>query len=70
LYPKVYQNVKDTLKYLERLGINAIELMPISEFEGNDSWGYNPSFYFATDKAYGKHKRFKSIYCMIVIAVE
>ncbi|MBK9735031.1 MAG: hypothetical protein IPO92_08710 [Saprospiraceae bacterium] len=27
--------------------------MPLSEFEGNDSWGYNPSFYFAPDKYYG-----------------
>jgi 1,4-alpha-glucan branching enzyme len=35
------------------LGINAIELMPINEFEGNESWGYNPSFYFAPDKYYG-----------------
>ncbi len=47
------KTVTDTLDYLQRLGVNAIELMPINEFEGNDSWGYNPSFYFATDKAYG-----------------
>jgi hypothetical protein len=38
---------------LEQLGINAIELMPVNEFEGNLSWGYNPSFYFAFDKTYG-----------------
>jgi len=49
----------DTLDYLERLGVNAIELMPINEFEGNDSWGYNPSFYFATDKAYGRQQDYK-----------
>ena len=48
-----FQTVKDTLTYLKRLGVNAIELMPFNEFEGNDSWGYNPSFYFAPDKAYG-----------------
>ncbi|MDX1830379.1 MAG: alpha-amylase family glycosyl hydrolase, partial [Lutibacter sp.] len=41
------------LDYLKSLGINAIELMPVSEFEGNDSWGYNPSFHGALDKAYG-----------------
>ncbi|PKP52331.1 MAG: alpha-amylase [Bacteroidetes bacterium HGW-Bacteroidetes-1] len=55
------KTVTDTLDYLQRLGVNAIELMPINEFEGNDSWGYNPSFYFATDKAYGTiddYKRF------------
>ncbi len=48
-----YQTLIDTLDYLKKLGINAIELMPINEFEGNESWGYNPSFYFAPDKYYG-----------------
>jgi len=48
-----YQTLRDTLNYLQRLGVNAIELMPFNEFEGNDSWGYNPSFYFAPDKYYG-----------------
>ncbi|MFO8000382.1 MAG: alpha-amylase family glycosyl hydrolase [Marinilabilia sp.] len=53
------KTVTDTLDYLERLGVNAIELMPFNEFEGNDSWGYNPSFYFATDKAYGTLNDYK-----------
>ena len=48
-----YQSLIDTLDYLDRLGINAIELMPIQEFEGNISWGYNPSFHLAVDKYYG-----------------
>jgi len=48
-----YKTLSDTLGYFERLGVNAIELMPINEFEGNESWGYNPSFYFAPDKYYG-----------------
>ncbi len=48
-----YQSIMDTLNYLENLNINAIELMPINEFEGNESWGYNPSFLFAPDKYYG-----------------
>jgi len=48
-----YQDLIDTLLYLKQLGIDAIELMPVSEFEGNDSWGYNPSYYFAPDKYYG-----------------
>ena len=38
---------------MKKLGITAVELMPVSEFEGNLSWGYNPSFYFAPDKYYG-----------------
>lgn len=48
-----YSTLTDTLNYLTRLGVNAIELMPVNEFEGNSSWGYNPSFYFAADKYYG-----------------
>ena len=47
------------LDYLDTLGVNAIELMPIQEFDGNDSWGYNPCFYFATDKAYGTDEAYK-----------
>ncbi len=53
------KTVTDTLDYLQRLGVNAIELMPFNEFEGNDSWGYNPSFFFATDKAYGTVNDYK-----------
>ncbi len=48
-----WNTLRDTLKYLQNLGINAIEIMPFNEFEGNNSWGYNPDFYFAPDKYYG-----------------
>ncbi|MHB1688145.1 MAG: alpha-amylase family glycosyl hydrolase [Ignavibacteriaceae bacterium] len=48
-----YKTLADTLSYFKRLGINAIELMPIMNFEGNDSWGYNPNFFDAPDKYYG-----------------
>ncbi|HFE64786.1 MAG TPA: hypothetical protein ENK14_10295, partial [Caldithrix sp.] len=54
-----FTTLKDTLDYFEKLGVNAIELMPISEFEGNSSWGYNPSFYFAPDKYYGPKNTLK-----------
>ncbi len=54
-----YQTLIDTIGYLKNLGINAIELMPISEFEGNESWGYNPDFYFAPDKYYGTKNKLK-----------
>lgn len=47
------------LDYLKNLGINAIELLPINEFNGNNSWGYNPNFYFAIDKAYGTPQDYK-----------
>lgn len=55
-----FQTIKDTLDYLQKLGVNVIELMPVNEFEGNESWGYNPSFYFALDKYYGTKESFKS----------
>ncbi|MFI3333037.1 MAG: alpha-amylase family glycosyl hydrolase [Rikenellaceae bacterium] len=48
------------LDYIESLGVNAIELMPVQEFDGNDSWGYNPAFYFALDKAYGTTSDYKA----------
>jgi glycosidase len=54
-----YAALIDSLDYLENLGINAIELMPVNEFEGNLSWGYNPSFYFAPDKYYGPKNELK-----------
>ena len=49
----------EKLDYLDDLGINAIELMPIQEFDGNDSWGYNTCYYFAPDKAYGTKRDVK-----------
>jgi hypothetical protein len=55
-----YKTLSDTISYLKRLGVNAIELMPVTEFSGNDSWGYNPIFYFAPDKAYGTKNDFKA----------
>lgn len=55
-----YENLKDTLSYFKRLGVNAIQLMPVNEFENNDSWGYNPSFHMALDKYYGNVESFKA----------
>ena len=43
----------DKFDYFLELGVNAIELMPVMEFNGNNSWGYNTNFYMALDKAYG-----------------
>jgi 1,4-alpha-glucan branching enzyme len=54
------KGVQAKLPYLKELGVNAVELMPFNEFEGNDGWGYNPSFYFATDKAYGAGDDYKA----------
>lgn len=55
-----WKTLKDTLSYLKRLGINAIEVMPFNEFEGNLSWGYNGYQYFAPDKYYGPKNTLKA----------
>ncbi len=54
-----YHTLIDTIAYLKRLGVNAIELLPVMEFEGNDSWGYNRNFDFAPDKYYGSQDSLK-----------
>ena len=54
-----FDAVKNRLDYLQELGINAIEFMPVNEFDGNLSWGYNPSFHMALDKYYGSKNSFK-----------
>jgi hypothetical protein len=56
-----YRAVLEKLDYLEDLNINVLELMPVNEFEGNSSWGYNPSFYFAPDKYYGPRHELKKL---------
>jgi len=58
-YDKTFNDAIQKLDYLQNLGINAIEVMPVQEFEGNISWGYNPNFYFAVDKYYGPKNNFK-----------
>ena len=56
-----FDAVKTRLDYLQNLGVNAIEFMPIMEFDGNESWGYNPSFHMALDKYYGTKNAFKQL---------
>lgn len=56
-----YKTLADTLNYLKNLGVNVIELMPVMEFEGNESWGYNSSFHLAPDKYYGPKNELKKL---------
>jgi 1,4-alpha-glucan branching enzyme len=49
----------DRLSYLKELGVNAVELMPLAEFAGGYSWGYNPSNMFAVESDYGAPRTFK-----------
>lgn len=58
---KDINGMKAKLDYLQNLGVNAIEFMPITEFDGNSSWGYNPSHFIAYDKQYGNKNMYKNI---------
>jgi 1,4-alpha-glucan branching enzyme len=56
-----FQDIIDKISYFKNLNINAIQLMPIMEFEGNESWGYNTAFHMALDKFYGTEEKFKEL---------
>ncbi|MFC6876372.1 alpha-amylase family glycosyl hydrolase [Flavobacterium myungsuense] len=58
---KTYQDLIDRIEYLKGLNINAIQLMPVMEFEGNESWGYNTSYHLALDKRYGPPAKLKEL---------
>ncbi len=54
-----YQSLIDKIDYFKNLKVNAIELMPVMEYEGNESWGYNTAFHMALDKYYGTENKLK-----------
>ncbi|WP_303317315.1 alpha-amylase family glycosyl hydrolase [Flavivirga abyssicola] len=56
-----FQDIIDKIDYFKNLNINAIELMPVMEFEGNESWGYNTAYHMALDKFYGTEAKFKEL---------
>ncbi|MFO7678625.1 MAG: alpha-amylase family glycosyl hydrolase [Chloroflexota bacterium] len=56
-----FQDVIEKLPYLQELGINAIEIMPVKEFAGDYSWGYNPAFPFALTRTYGGRAAFQEL---------
>lgn len=51
--PGTFDDIVPRLPYLADLGINAIEIMPVSEYSMNYSWGYNPAQPFAVESALG-----------------
>ncbi len=50
---RTFQDLINRMSYFVNLKVNAIELMPVMEFEGDEGWGYNPAFHLALDKYYG-----------------
>jgi 1,4-alpha-glucan branching enzyme len=49
----IFKGVTQRLDHIKSLGVDAIELMPIQEFPGDMSWGYNPAYFFCPESAYG-----------------
>ncbi|MCO8123151.1 alpha-amylase family glycosyl hydrolase [Stieleria sp. TO1_6] len=54
-----FDDYQDKFDHLKRLGVNALEIMPIAEFAGDLSWGYNPAHPYAIETAYGGPLEFK-----------
>ncbi len=57
--PGNFDNAIARLPHLQALGVNMIEVMPVMEFPGDFSWGYNPAHIFAVESAYGGPAKFK-----------
>ncbi len=57
--PGDFDGAAEKLTYLAELGVNTILVMPPSEFPGDVSWGYNPSYVFAVESSYGGPLAFK-----------
>ena len=55
-----FKAVIGKLDYLRDLGINAIEVMAVAEFDGDVSWGYNPAYIFAIEDEYGGPDGFRN----------
>jgi len=55
-----FYGATNRLAFLQQLGVNAVEVMPIADFPGNTSWGYNPADPFAAEDAYGGPDGFKA----------
>ena len=56
---RTFKDLTNRIDYFKNLNVNAIELMPVMEFEGNENWGYATSFHMSLDKFYGTSNDFK-----------
>ncbi|QJW99008.1 alpha-amylase family glycosyl hydrolase [Frigoriglobus tundricola] len=57
--PGTFRDVVRRFDHLKKLGVNCLQVMPVAEFAGDRSWGYNPAHMFAVESAYGGPKAFK-----------
>lgn len=56
-----FDGIRNRLDYLAELGVTAIEIMPVSDFEGRHNWGYDGTLPFAPDSAYGSPNTLKRL---------
>ncbi len=56
--PGTFLSALQRLDHLVELGVNGIQLMPIHEFGGDFSWGYNPAYPYTVESAYGTPRQF------------
>lgn len=54
-----FDSISARLGHLKKLGVNAIQIMPVGEFAGGRSWGYNPANIFSVELSYGGPLAFK-----------
>lgn len=57
--PGKFSSAAERLGHLKKLGVNALQIMPVGEFAGDRSWGYNPAHIFSVELAYGGPKALK-----------
>ena len=69
-HPGTFDGLKEKIPYLKDLGVNAVELMPVFEFDEMrdarlidenlllDFWGYNPVSFFAPNTSYSSSKEY------------
>ena len=48
-----FESIINCIDYFKELGINAIEIMPVSQFPGGRNWGYDGTYPFAPQNTYG-----------------
>lgn len=56
-----FKHIKAKLGYIRDLGFNVVQLMPVQEFKGNQSLGYEPTYFFAPETAYGTPQEFREL---------
>jgi 1,4-alpha-glucan branching enzyme len=60
-FNETFDGLAAQLPYLKGLGVNVLELMPVSTVKEDVEWGYTPLGYFAADDRYGGSEAMKRL---------